>query len=130
MEASMTKSLGLVVLLASSIFLSCGGSNRQLQSISINSTANGQQFQFTAIGMFSAAPITVNRLPVNWSNGIFAPPPGTLQYSLTTQPFVFDCTSSGPAQVSVAAPKDPGAPLNGSLAFEQFVTAATAITCP
>jgi hypothetical protein len=127
----MGKSLGPMVLLASSIFLSCGGSNRHLQSIAIQSTATGQQFQFTATGTFSAAPTTVTPLPVDWSNGLIAPPPpGNLQYSLTTQPLVYDCTSSGPVQFSVVAPKDPGAPLDGSLPFKQLVTAATAITCP
>jgi hypothetical protein len=119
-------------LLVTFLAVACGSSNnRQLQSITINSTANGKQFQFTASGAFSSPPTSVNPLPAGaWGMGLFAPPPATLQYSLTTQPFVFNCTSSGPSVVSVAAPKDPNAPATGSLPWDQFVTANLEFTCP
>jgi hypothetical protein len=133
----MNRFWALIVLLSTaSLTLACGSSSnnsgRQLQSISINSTVVGQQVQFTATGTFSAPPTTVSPLPVSdWGIGPFAPPPENVQYTLTTQPFVFDCTGSGPyLPVSTLAPSDPNAPTNGSLPFSKMITAAAAIPCP
>src|ERR1700693_670913 len=100
----------VLLLSAASLTLACGSSsNRQLQSITINSTVSGQQVQFTATGTFSAPPTTVNPLPVSdWGIGPFAPPPENVEYTLTTQPFVFDCSGPGPyLPVSTLAPSDP-----------------------
>ncbi|HKR94340.1 MAG TPA: hypothetical protein VJW55_03210 [Candidatus Angelobacter sp.] len=61
------------ILLVCAIFglVSCGGTTRQLQSISISpqsSTAqNGQSQQFTATGQFNTTPMTVTPLPVSWN---------------------------------------------------------------
>src|ERR1700691_3114247 len=63
-----------------------GSSNRQLQSITIKAVANGQRVQFLATGTFSAPPTAVSPLPVFWT---FAPPDP--QYTLTTEPFLFNC---------------------------------------
>ena len=124
----------VVLLSAASLTLACGSSssNRQLQSIAINSTVSGQQVQFTATGTFSAPPTTVSPLPVgNWGIGPFAPPPANVQYTLTTQPFVFDCSGPGPyLPVSALAPADPTAPTTGSLPWAKVVTATAAIPCP
>jgi hypothetical protein len=124
----------LGLLSAACLTLACGSSssNRQLQSITIHSTVSGQQVQFIATGTFSAPPTTVSPLPVSdWGIGPFAPPPENVQYTLTTQPFVFDCTGSGPyLPVSTLAPSDPNAPTNGSLPFSKMITAAAAIPCP
>lgn len=114
--------------------LGCGsGGGRQLQSIAIHSTANAQLIQFTATGTFSAPPTTVDPLPVNWSFGLFAPPPQNFQYALSGQPYVLHCTAggvNGRAQISAFAPRDPSAPMAGTMPFTQGVTAATAFTCP
>ncbi len=131
----MNRLRALVLLVALTLLsLSCGsgsGSSRQLQSIAISQVANGQQIQFIATGTFSAPPTTVTPLPVNWSLGLLAPPPGeNLQYTLTTQPYQFDCTGQGPMQVSTLAPADPNAPTTGSLPFAQMVTAAAPFSCP
>jgi hypothetical protein len=132
----MNRFWSLIVLLsAASLTLSCGSGNssgRQLQSITINSTVVGQQVQFTATGTFSAPPTTVSPLPVSdWGIGPFAPPPATVQYTLTTQPFVFDCSGAGPfLPVTTLAPTDPDAPSTGSLPWAKVVTASAPIPCP
>jgi hypothetical protein len=108
--------------------LACGGSsNRHLQSIAIKEVANGQEIQFVATGTFSAAPTTVSPLPVFWS---YAPPPG--QYTLTTQPFTFQCDFVGayPSPLVAWAPPDPNAPGNGPLSAETMIRASTEINCP
>jgi hypothetical protein len=124
----------LVLLSAACLTLACGSSSstRQLQSITINSTVSGQQVQFTATGTFSAPPTTVSPLPVSdWGIGPFAPPPETVQYTLTTQPFVFDCSGPGPyLPVTALAPSDPNAPTTGSLPWAKVVTATAPIPCP
>ena len=129
----MNRFWALILLLSvASLTLAWGiSSNRQLQSITIRSVANGQQIQFVATGTFSAPPTTVSPLPVDWGIGPFAPPPGNVQYTLTTQPYLFDCTHSGPyLPVSTLAPSDPNAPTTGSLPFAKMVTAFAAIPCP
>jgi hypothetical protein len=123
----------ILLLLLTSLTLSCGsGSSRQLQSITITSVANGQQIQFVATGTFSAPPTTVSPVPVDWGIGLFAPPPqGDVQYALTPQPYLFDCTGPGPyLPVSTFAPSDPNAATTGSLPFAKMVTATAPIPCP
>jgi hypothetical protein len=126
----------LVVCVVSST-LACGSANPsggQLQAITIHSTVNGQQIRFTATGTFSALPTTVDPLPVDWSFGPFAPPPpGNLQYTLTTQPYLLNCGTAGikgPAVLSALAPKNPGTSMEGSMPFAQLVTANAEFTCP
>jgi hypothetical protein len=124
----------LLVPLVTSLTLSCGSgsdSNRQLQSITIAQTANGQQIEFVATGHFSSPPVTVTSIPVEWSVELTAPPPP--QYTLTAQPFAFDCgvaerTSSGPVPIVAYAPSNANAPLRGS--WSGMVQASTVITCP
>jgi len=117
----------IVLLLAASLILSCGNNGRQLQSISIAQTVNGEEIQFVATGTFSAAPITVTPLPVWWT---FAPPGGP--YTLTTQPFVLQCTVSGPypSPIIAWAPADPNAPSSGSWSSTKMITASTGAICP
>jgi hypothetical protein len=127
----------LVLLSAASLTLACGssnnsmGSNRQLQSISIQSTVSGNQVLFTATGTFSAPPITVSPLPVGvWSIGFFSPPPPNLTYTLTTQPFVLGCDTIAPGStVDALAPSDPNAPTTGTLPFAEMVVGSAPIPC-
>ncbi len=125
----MNRFCALILLLSLiSLILACGsGSNRQLQSIAINQVANGQQIQFVATGTFSASPTTVSPLAVFWS---YAPPPG--QYTLTTQPFTFQCDFVGtyPSPLIAWAPPDPDAPSSGSLSSATMIRASAQITCP
>ena len=120
----------ILLLLATSLALSCGSSGRRLQSISISQTLNGEQMQFVATGTFSAALIAVTPLPVQWTLGLMAPPPPTYNYTLTTQPYVFNCAgTSGPyLPVGAYAPRDANAPISGST--RNPVIAYTAVNCP
>src|SRR5580700_1705645 len=113
----------LLLLVALAVTVSCGnagagmaGTGRQLQSITITQTTNGQQIQFLATGTFSAPPTTVSPLPVDWTNGLMAPPPPIYNYTLTTQPYVVNCTLTGPEipQVVAFAPPNPNAPKTGT----------------
>jgi hypothetical protein len=118
----------ILLLSVTSLTLACGSSNgRQLRSITIQSVANGQQIQFVATGTFSSSPTTVSPLPVFWS---YAPPPG--QYTLTTQPFAFQCDFVGsyPSPLIAWAPPDPNAPSSGSLSTATMIRASAQITCP
>jgi hypothetical protein len=115
----------LLLLPVTSLILGCGSSGRQLQSITIHSVANGQQIQFVAAGTFSASPTTVSPLAVSWS---FAPPG---QYSLTTQPFLFDCEHpESPGPIVAAAPADPYAPSSGSMSTTRMISTSGPIPCP
>jgi hypothetical protein len=126
MKKSWAPCLLLAAILSS---LGCGNNNRQLQSISIARSMNGGQVQFTATGTFSAAPTTVTPLPVDWTVGLMAPPPPSFTYTLTTQPFVFDCAGSGSFLPVVAfAPANPKAPSSGSVAT--VIQASASIDCP
>ena len=120
----------ILPLLATSLILACGssGSSRQLQSITIAQTASGQQIEFVATGNFSSSPATVTSIPVEWSVQLMAPPPQ--QYTLTTQPFPFKCTASGPFLIVAYAPSDANAPLSGSWSGAKMIQASTLIICP
>jgi hypothetical protein len=126
----------LLLLVALAVTLSCGnagagmaGTGRQLQSITITQTTNGQQIQFLATGTFSAPPTTVSPLPVAWTLGLMAPPPPTYTYTLTTQPYEVNCTTVGPEDLPVVAfaPPNPSAPSSGS--SKTVIQAAVQISC-
>ena len=119
-----------LLLFVTSLTLACGsnGSSRQLQSITIAQTANGQQIKFVATGNFSSSPVTVTSIPVEWSVQLMAPAPQ--QYTLTTQPFSFECASSGAVPIIAYAPSDPNAPMAGPWSSAKMVQASTTITCP
>jgi hypothetical protein len=126
----MNRFRATILPLVSSLTLACGGSgsSRQLQSITIAQTANGQQIKFVATGNFSSSPVTVTSIPVEWSVQLMAPPPQ--QYTLTTQPFSFECASSGAVPIIAYAPSDPNAPMAGPWSSAKMVQASTTITCP
>ena len=128
----MPRASVLLLLAVAALTLSCGsGGDRHLQSITLTQTAiqNGEADQFVATGTFSAPPITVTPLPVDWTNGLMAPPPPTFTYTLTTQPYVVNCTVVGPEALPVVAfaPPDPNAPPSGTSKI--VVTAAATPAC-
>jgi len=128
------KHVGVLTLsLAAFLALGCGAGGRQLQSITVAQTVSGGKVSFIATGHYTSAPATVTPLAVSWGIGLFAPPPGTVHYTLTAAPYVFTCPTagSGPLQpVSVFAPRDPNAPSSGSAAWTSVVTAYAQIQCP
>jgi hypothetical protein len=94
-EIAMNRFHALILLLpVVSLTLACGSSNRRLQSVSMTRTANGQPTEFVATGNFFQFTDHRNVDPGWWSVQLMAPPPR--QYTLTTPPFLFDCTASGP----------------------------------
>jgi len=118
----------LLLLVVAPLILSCGsGSGRQLQSITVTQTANGQQIEFVATGHFSSPPTTVTGIPVEWSVQLMAPPPR--QYTLTTQPFVFECPASGFDPILAYAPPEANASLTGSWSTNMIQGGTTPI-CP
>lgn len=114
----------ILLLLATSLALSCGSSGRQLQSITImqlHETGNGDQLELVATGTFSVPPTTVTPLPVFWFADL---PPN--QYTLTTQPFLIQCSAGHYQGPFIAmAPADPNAPSSGSIATTKMVTEST-----
>lgn len=128
------KHVGVFTLsIAALLTLSCGG-GRQLESITVNQVVSGGTITFTATGTYTASPTTVTPLAVSWGFGLFAPPPNTVLYTLTTQPYIFTCPASGsktPLQpVSVFAPSDPNAPMSGSGSWHNMVIAYATPQCP
>ena len=119
----------LLLLLVTSLTLACSNGSdpgRQLQSITVTQTTNDQQIEFVATGHFSSSPATVTPIPVEWSIQLMAPPPS--QYTLTAQPFMFECADSGPIPIVAYAPSNANAPLSGS--WSGMVQASVVITCP
>lgn len=107
--------------------LSCGGSSRRLQSITVSQTTNGTQSTFVATGTFSAPPTTVTPLPVSWYVG-----PVGAQYTLTTQPFsaINDCLDPAIVPLFAIAPADPNAPSSGSVSGTKMILANGPGICP
>lgn len=106
----------------------CGGSNRQLQSISINPasvTAQGGQAQFTASGQFTNSPMTVTPVSVAWFEipPAFDPPGDPIGFMRTSQPFTANCLGFSPGTITVAAfaPMDGNAPADGSIPLQVFL---------
>jgi hypothetical protein len=124
MEAAMTKSwTPILFTLSASLFLAltlgCGTSNRQLQSIAINTTGaiegNMIQLQFVAAGTFNASPTAVNPLPVSW---YVVPHDTTAVYTLTSQPLTMMCQTG--SSVIALAPTNPNAPSSGTIPSQVF----------
>jgi hypothetical protein len=128
-----------LLLLTAVVTMSCGGGtnpNRMLESISISPAiahAQNEQAQFVTTGTFSASPVTVTPLAVNWSgpplplNPVPCTPngcPGIDSQGLAT------CgqTWSGTITVTASAPRDPKLPL-----YTQnvpMVSATAILDCP
>jgi hypothetical protein len=120
----MTKSWApIFATLSASLFLAatlaCGGSNRQLRSISITPTGviegNMIQLQFVAAGAFNASPTAVDPLPVSW---YVVPQATAAVYTLTSQPFDIACQTG--SSVIALAPTDPNAPKSGTIPSKVF----------
>jgi hypothetical protein len=123
MSKSWALSSMLLLCLAACFTVSCGNSNRRLQSITINGVTNGASMTFTATGNYNRSPMTVTPLPVNWV--VQDPLP---DYTLTNQPFVVSCLLIV-TSVTAMAPADPNAPTHGPISGTKMVVASAPISC-
>lgn len=146
----MNRYLFLVSILFIAAFTGCGGSNRQLQSLTVSpasATAQGGQAQFTATGQFSSMPTSVSPASVSWwqSRPVVDPPSNMFGLAITSQPFTAQCFGfTGPITITALAPMDPGnlSPSISSTTFAHlvlqhtatqesgFVAATATMTCP
>ncbi|HLK07377.1 MAG TPA: hypothetical protein VKV30_05540 [Candidatus Angelobacter sp.] len=115
----------VVFVLAIGTLSGCGGSNRQLQSLTVSpasTTAQGGQAQFTASGQFSSMPMSVSPASVSWwqSPPIIDPPSAMFGLGLTTQPFTAQCSGfTGTITITAIAPTD-ASNLNPSISSTTF----------
>ena len=129
---SLLSVLSILVIGTSS---GCGGSNRQLQSLSVSpASTNSQagQAQFIATGQFSSMPTSVSPALVSWwqSPPVIDPPSSVFGLALTTQPFTAQCFGFAGATITITAlaPADPGNldPSISSTTFAHLVLQHTA----
>ena len=142
--------LFVVFILAVGAVSGCGGSNRQLQSLTVSpasTNAQAGQAQFTATGQFSSMPTSVSPASVSWweSPPIIDPPSNMFPLTLTSQPFMAQCSGfSGTITITAIAPMD-ASNLNPSISSATFahlvllhaatqesgfVSATATMTCP
>jgi hypothetical protein len=143
--------LFIVFILAVGALTGCGGSSRQLQSLSVSpasTAAQAGQAQFTATGQFSSMPTSVSPASVSWwqSPPIIDPPSNMFGLGLTSQPFTAQCfgftgmtitiTALAPMDVSNLNPSISSTTfahlvLQHSATQESgFVAATATMTCP
>jgi len=143
--------LFVLFILAIEALSGCGGSNRQLRSLTVspaNITAQGGQAQFTASGQFTAMPMSESPASVEWfQNPPAIDPPGSMiGLTLTNQPFMAQCSGFNGTTIIVTAvaPMKANAPgdvmplqafvdlvINHTTTQESGFVAATAqMTCP
>ena len=142
--------LFVVFILAVGALTGCGGSNRQLQSLSVSpasTNAQAGQAQFTAAGQFSSMPMSVSPTAVSWWQNPPAidPPSNMFSLTLTSEPFMAQCSGfSGTITITAIAPMDAGnlTPSISSATFAHlvilhtaaqesgFVAATGTMTCP
>jgi len=92
----LCKLLFIVFILAVGALTGCGGSSRQLQSLSVSPASTAAQVgqaQFSATGQFSSMPTSVSPASVSWwqSPPIIDPPSNMFGLGLTSQPFTAQC---------------------------------------
>jgi hypothetical protein len=125
----------VLFFLAIEVLSGCGGSNRQLQSLTVSpasATAQSGQAQFTATGQFSAMPMSVSPASVSWwqSRPVVDPPSNMFGLGLTSQPFTAQCFGFTGMTITITAlaPADPGnlSPSISSTTFAHLVLQHTA----
>lgn len=125
----------VLFFLAIEVLSGCGGSNRQLQSLTVSpasATAQSGQAQFTATGQFNAMPMSVSPASVSWwqSRPVVDPPSNMFGLGLTSQPFTAQCFGFTGMTITITAlaPADPGnlSPSISSTTFAHLVLQHTA----
>jgi hypothetical protein len=119
----------------------CGGSmmtgSRQMQSLTVTpASADAQAFpggkvQFTAMGTFNMAPVTVMSPPVLWSIGNpFGPPPNMPAASVDANGLAQCNGFVGNVIVEATAPAEPLIPLLQMTSTTITVSGTAQMTCP
>jgi hypothetical protein len=116
--------LGLTALVLAT---GCGGSNRVLESITVNAVTSANGTTFTTTGHYSADPMTVNNIPVAWfQTGAVVDPPGpNWDFTTNASPLTGQCYGSDTANtywVVAYASGNPDAPSSESMPFTVFET--------
>lgn len=144
----MAKSPALALL--TSLFLiffslgiaGCGGStmssSRQMQNLTVTpASADAQAFpggkvQFTAMGTFNMAPVTVMSPPVLWSIGSpFGSPPVTMPAASVDANGLAQCNGFvGSVIVEATAPTEPEIPLAQMTSMTTTLSGTAQMTCP
>jgi len=112
--------------------LGCGGSNRQLQSLSISPASGATQVQFTAIGTFRDSGKTAPVSALWWTTQPWTYPPTPFIVTVSSAGFA-QCQAFAPAgtyTILAVAPVDPNMPLSQMGMSTKQVSATAQITCP
>jgi hypothetical protein len=123
------------------VIAGCGGStnsSRQLQSLTVTpASADAQAFpggkvQFTAMGTFNMAPMTVMSPPVMWSIGSpFGSPPVPVPSASVDANGLAQCNGFvGKVIVEATAPAEPEIPLLQMTSMTMNVSGMAQMTCP
>jgi hypothetical protein len=128
----LLRGLGLGALLVAT---GCGGSNRVLESITVNAVTSANGTTFTATGHYNADPMTVNNIPVAWfQTGAVVDPPGpNWDFTTNTSPMAGQCYGSDAAityWMVAYASENPQAPSAESMPFSVFGTLVEHHTTP
>jgi hypothetical protein len=122
----------LVVLLVLAIcMLGCGGSNRQLQSLSIRPAVGVTQVQFTAMGTFRDSGKTAPVSALWWTTQPWTYPPTPFIVTVSSTGFA-QCQAFAPAgtyTIFAVAPVDPNMPLSQMSMTTKQVSATAQLTC-
>ena len=122
-----------VVLIVLAIYmLGCGGSNHQLQSLSISPAAGATQVQYTAVGMFAGSSQTAPVSALWWTIQPWTYPPTPSIVTVSSTGFA-QCETFAPAgtyTIFAVAPVDLDMPLSQMSMSTKQVSATAQITCP
>lgn len=139
---ALTLPTSLFLLFLGLVIAGCGGntmsSARQMQSLTVTpASADAQTFpggkvQFTAMGTFNMAPMTVMSPPVMWTVGSpFGPPPGNMPAASVDTTGLAQCNGFvGTVLIEATAPTEPEIPLLQMTSTTMNVTGTAQLVCP
>jgi hypothetical protein len=112
--------------------LACGGSNRQLQSLSISPASSATQVQFTAVGAFMGSSQTAPVSALWWTTQPWTYPPTPFFITVSSNGLA-QCQTLAPAgtyTIWAVAPVDSSMPLSQMTMTTKQVSATAQLTCP
>jgi hypothetical protein len=120
-----------LVLIALTL-LACGGSSRQLQSLSISPAAGATQVQFTAVSTFVGSSETATVNAMWWTTQPWTYPPTPFFITVSSSGLA-QCEASAPAgtyTIWAVAPVDQSVPVSKMSMTTKQVSATGQLTCP